>query len=52
MDDSRGLLWLCTRDGLRRFDGSRFISYQIGDGNAPPGIEQFSKRTGACNGSS
>jgi PAS domain S-box-containing protein len=41
MRDSRGFLWVCTRDGLSRFDGSRFVTYQIGDKNAPPGIEQI-----------
>jgi signal transduction histidine kinase/ligand-binding sensor domain-containing protein len=37
--DSRGFMWFCTRDGLSRFDGARFITYRIGDKNAPPGIE-------------
>ncbi|HEY0347228.1 MAG TPA: two-component regulator propeller domain-containing protein, partial [Pyrinomonadaceae bacterium] len=41
MRDSRGFLWACTRDGLSRFDGSRFVTYQIGDNGAPPGIEQI-----------
>src|SRR5882672_11765740 len=41
MRDTRGFLWVCTRDGLSRFDGSRFITYQVGDTNAPPGIEQI-----------
>lgn len=41
MRDSRGFLWICTRDGLSRFDGSRFITYQVGDKSAPPGIEQI-----------
>src|SRR2546423_1771557 len=36
MRDSRGFLWACTRDGLSRFDGSRFVTYQIGDKGAPP----------------
>jgi PAS domain S-box-containing protein len=40
MRDSHGFMWFCTRDGLSRFDGSRFVTYQIGDTNAPPGIEQ------------
>ena len=37
--DSRGFMWFCTRDGLSRFDGSRFVNYQIGEKDAPPGIE-------------
>src|SRR6476660_4503446 len=41
MRDSRGFLWVCTRDGLSRFDGSRFVTYQVGDKNASPGIEQI-----------
>src|SRR5215510_2398716 len=41
MRDSRGFLWVCTRDGLSRFDGSRFITYQVGGKNSPPGIEQI-----------
>ena len=41
MRDSRGFLWFSTRDGLSRFDGSRFITYQVGERNAPPGIEQI-----------
>lgn len=41
MRDSRGFLWAGTRDGLSRFDGSRFVTYQVGDADAPPGIEQI-----------
>jgi signal transduction histidine kinase/ligand-binding sensor domain-containing protein len=41
MRDSRGFLWVCTRDGLSRFDGSRFVTYQIGDSGAAPGIERI-----------
>lgn len=37
--DSRGFLWFSTRDGLSRFDGSRFITYQVSAQNSPPGIE-------------
>lgn len=37
--DSRGFMWFCTRDGLSRFDGARFVNYQIGDKDSPPGIE-------------
>src|SRR5215207_6461345 len=39
MRDSRGFMWFCTRDGLSRFDGSRFATYRVGDNNSPPGIE-------------
>src|SRR5215203_5114671 len=41
MRDSRGFMWFCTRDGLSRFDGSSFVNYQIGEKNAPPGIESI-----------
>ena len=41
MRDSQGFLWICTRDGLSRFDGAQFVTYQIGDKNAPPGIESI-----------
>src|SRR5215831_18560113 len=39
MRDARGFMWFCTRDGLSRFDGARFVTYRIGDKNGPPGIE-------------
>lgn len=38
MRDSRGFMWFCTRDGLSRFDGSQFVTYQIGDETAA-GVE-------------
>jgi PAS domain S-box-containing protein len=41
MRDSRGFLWFATRDGLSRFDGREFTTYQIGEKDAPPGIEQI-----------
>ena len=41
MCDARGFMWFSTRDGLSRFDGARFITYRIGDKNAPPGIESL-----------
>jgi signal transduction histidine kinase/ligand-binding sensor domain-containing protein len=48
MRDSRGFMWFCTRDGLSRFDGSRFITYQIGNEISPPGIESiYQTRDGA-----
>lgn len=43
--DSRGFMWFCTRDGLSRFDGARFITYRVGDKNAPPGIEILTETT-------
>ncbi|MEZ5428846.1 MAG: two-component regulator propeller domain-containing protein [Pyrinomonadaceae bacterium] len=39
--DSRGFMWFSTRDGLSRFDGSRFVTYQVGEKDAPPGIEMI-----------
>jgi ligand-binding sensor domain-containing protein/two-component sensor histidine kinase len=36
--DSRGFIWLCSRDGLVRFDGYRFITYSIGDSNADTAV--------------
>lgn len=44
--DSRGFMWFCTRDGLSRFDGSRFVNYRIGDKSSPPGIEHFYETRG------
>jgi ligand-binding sensor domain-containing protein/signal transduction histidine kinase len=36
--DSRGFIWLCSRDGLIRFDGNRFITYRIGRDDADPSV--------------
>jgi signal transduction histidine kinase/ligand-binding sensor domain-containing protein len=36
--DAKGFIWLCSRDGLVRFDGYRFITYKIGDEKADPAI--------------
>src|SRR5690242_15342768 len=41
MRDSRGFMWFCTRNGLSRFDGSRFVTYQLGDNDPAPGIESI-----------
>ncbi|HRH45802.1 MAG TPA: two-component regulator propeller domain-containing protein, partial [Pyrinomonadaceae bacterium] len=43
MRDSRGFLWFCTRDGLSRFDGTQFITYQVGAENTSPGVENISE---------
>lgn len=37
--DSRGFMWFCTRDGLSRFDGSRFVTYGLGNETSVPGME-------------
>jgi len=40
-------MWFCTRDGLSRFDGAKFVTYRIGDVDSPPGIENiFESRDG------
>src|SRR5215510_14598550 len=36
--DSRGFIWLCSLDGLVRFDGYRFITYRIGNDAADPAV--------------
>ncbi len=36
--DTRGFIWLCSRDGLVRFDGYRFITYRIGTDEADPAV--------------
>jgi signal transduction histidine kinase/ligand-binding sensor domain-containing protein len=46
MRDSRGFMWFCTRDGLSRFDGSQFVTYRIGNKDAPPGIERITETSG------
>ncbi|HRH44548.1 MAG TPA: two-component regulator propeller domain-containing protein, partial [Pyrinomonadaceae bacterium] len=43
--DSNGFLWICTRDGLSRFDGSQFITYKIGGKNVAPGVESIFEST-------
>jgi ligand-binding sensor domain-containing protein len=36
--DPRGFIWICSRDGLIRFDGYRFITYRMGNDDADPAV--------------
>ncbi|HKR58856.1 MAG TPA: two-component regulator propeller domain-containing protein, partial [Pyrinomonadaceae bacterium] len=38
IQDSHGYLWVCTRDGLSRFDGYKFTTYKTGDGLPIPHV--------------
>src|SRR5258708_9287152 len=33
--DSQDFLWICTDEGLSRFDGRRFVNYTIAEGLPP-----------------
>src|SRR5687768_5352760 len=51
MRDSRGFLWFATRDGLSRFDGIRFVTYQVEKRTQPRELNIFLKRARAFTGS-
>ena len=40
VQDSRGILWFCTVDGLSRFDGHSFVNY--GERQGLPGVPVYS----------
>ncbi|MFZ1699286.1 MAG: triple tyrosine motif-containing protein [Pyrinomonadaceae bacterium] len=46
MRDSRGFMWFCTRNGLSRFDGSRFVNFQVGYEDSSPGVENIYETRG------
>src|SRR5215813_14118154 len=39
--DTKGFLWFCTRDGLSRFDGHRFVTYTMEHGLPNPTINHL-----------
>jgi len=39
--DSRGFIWLCTPDGLVRFDGYTFVNYSRPDGTSDRAVTTF-----------
>jgi signal transduction histidine kinase/ligand-binding sensor domain-containing protein len=39
--DRDGFLWICTTAGLARFDGSRFVTYDVASGLPDPVVNHF-----------
>ena len=39
--DSRGFVWLCTRQGLSRFDGRSFTNYDVREGLTHPSLQDM-----------
>jgi ligand-binding sensor domain-containing protein len=41
--DPNGLMWFCTRDGLSRFDGQQFVTYNLEHGLPHPTVNHLLK---------